>query len=107
MRYGLLIVLLLIALPVWAQNNPSPQAAVQEKAVLVNDITIEGFVLGDKERFMKIFKPYRHKHLTRADMDAMLSQVQIIYESEGYQQLVSIGYKVIKHRLVFSVSMTS
>ncbi len=31
-------------------------------------------------------------------------EIKVIYEREGYQQLVSITYQVDKHRLVFTVS---
>ena len=107
MRYCVLILLLFIALPVFAQNAAAQQAVSQDKGTLIRNIVMEGFVLGDKDRFVKLFKPYRNKYLTKADMDAILLHVQIIYEREGYQQLVSITYQVIKHRLVFTALMTS
>jgi hypothetical protein len=107
MRYCFLIVSLFISFPVFAQNVAVTQAAISDKGILIRDISMEGFVLGDKERFVKLFKPYRNKHLTTTDMDDILQKIQIIYEREGYQELVSIGYKVTKHRLVFTVLMTS
>ena len=64
-------------------------------------------MLGDKDQFIKLFKPYRNKYLTSADMDAILQKIQVMYERDGYQQLVSISYQVIKHRLVFTALMTS
>jgi len=107
MRYGVLILLLFISLPSSAQNIPAGQVVVKDKGVLVRDIKMEGFVLGDKDQFVKIFKPYRNKYLTTADMDAILQRIQRIYEEQGYQQLVTISYQVTKHRLVFTALMTS
>jgi hypothetical protein len=107
MRYCILILMLLAAWPSLAQNAPLPIAVTKDKGVLIKNIEIEGFVLGDKSRFVRLFKPYRNKYLTPADMDALLSQIQIIYEREGYQQLVSITYKADRHRLVFTALMTS
>ena len=107
MRYYVLILLLLMPLSVSAQNVMLPPGAVSAQRTLVRNIEIEGFVLGDKNQFLKMFKPFRNKYLTTADMDAILQEIQIIYEREGYQQLVSITYHVDKHRLVFTVLMIS
>jgi hemolysin activation/secretion protein len=107
MRYGVLILLFFMPLCVSAQNVTAQQVSVNDKGVLIKNITMEGFVLGDKERFVKMFKPYRNKYLTKTDMDALLLQLQIIYEKEGYQELVSISYQVVKHHLIFTVLMTS
>ena len=107
MRFCSLILLLFISCPVSAQNVITPTAAQQTKGALIRNIDIEGFVLGDKSRFVKLFRPYRNKCLTGTDMDAILQKIQAIYEQEGYAQLVSIGYQVTKHRLVFTVLMIS
>ena len=107
MRYCLLLLLLFISLPVSAQNVPISQAAAKVQSTLISDIKMEGFVLQDKNQFVKLFKPYRNKYLTTADRDEILQKIQDIYEQEGYQQLVTITYQVIKHRLVFTVLMTS
>ena len=74
---------------------------------MIRNIDIDGFVLGDKSRFVKLFKPYRNKYLTTIDMDAILQKIQAIYEQDGYRLLVSITYQVSKHRLAFTVLMTS
>jgi len=103
----MLILLFFISLPVWAQNVTAPKVVSQDKGVLIKNIEMAGFVLGNKDRFVKLFKPYRNKYLTTADMDAILQKVQAFYEEEGYQQLVSITYQVNKHRLVFTALMTS
>ena len=107
MRYFLMILLLFISLPVYAQNVPIVQSNPQEVRTLVRNIVIEGFALQDKEQFVKIFKPYRNKYLTTSDMDAILQKIKDIYERAGYQQLVSITYQVDRHRLVFTALMTS
>ncbi len=107
MRYGILILLLFMPFFASAQNLATAQAVSQAKGVLIRDIKMDGFVLGDKNQFVKLFKPYLNKHLTTADMDAILKQIQIVYEREGYDQLVSITYQVIKHRLVFTALITS
>jgi len=107
MRYCFLILLLFISWPVSAQNVISQPAATQAKGSLIRNIDVEGFVLGDKSRFVKLFKPYRNKYLTGTDMDTILQKIQAIYEQEGYAQLVSISYQVTKHRLVFTVLMIS
>ena len=107
MRYGVLALLLFISFPVSVRNASASQAVSQVQGNLVRNIVIEGFVLQDKEQFIKLFKPFRNKHLTDVDMDGILSQIQVIYEREGYKQLVSITYKVVKHRLVYTVSMIS
>ena len=107
MRNWILILLLFITFPAAAQNASVSNAAAEDKGVLVKNISIDGFVLGDREQFVKLFKPYRNKHLTTYDMDGILQKIQVIYEREGYLQLVSITYQVIKHRLVFTVLMTT
>jgi hypothetical protein len=107
MRYCVLILLLLMPSLSWAQNTVSLQAAPLVKSPLIRSIEIEGFILGDKNQFVKLFKPYRNKHLTTVDMDTILQTIKNIYEREGYLQLVSITYQVNKHRLIFTVSMTS
>jgi len=107
MRYLALILLLLMPLPLSAQNAADPQASVPDTGTLIRSITMEGFELEDKNQFVKLFKHYRNKYLTKDDMDGILQKVQDIYEKEGYQQLVSISYQVIKHRLVFTALMTS
>ncbi|MBF0570241.1 MAG: hypothetical protein HQL12_00055 [Candidatus Omnitrophica bacterium] len=107
MRYCLFVLLLFVSLPSFAQKSPAPQAAVQDKGVLIRNIVMEGFVLQDKNQFVKLFKPYRNKYLTTADMDEILQKIRVVYEREGYQQIVSISYQVNKHRLLFTALMTS
>ena len=108
MRFIILIVLILFPINAFAQNSVVDSAATsEEKPVLIKNILMEGFVLQDKNQFVKLFKPYRNKYLKTADMDGILHKIQGIYEQEGYQQLVSISYKVEKHRLVFTALMTS
>ncbi len=107
MRNYVLILMFLMSLPVFAENSAYAQTAPKEKGVLIREISMDGFVLGDKERFIKIFKPYRNKYLTTADMDDILQKIELIYEREGYQQLVTISYQVIKRRLVYTALMTS
>jgi len=108
MRASFLILLLLIPVNALAQNSSlDPTVNVTEKPVLVKSIVMEGFVLQDKNQFVKLFKPYRNKYLTAADMDEILHKIQGIYEENGYQQLVSITYSINKHRLVYTALMTS
>jgi hemolysin activation/secretion protein len=107
MRYCVLILLLFISLPASAPNAAVGQAVSQAQGTLIRNIVMEGFVLQDKNQFVKLFKPYRNKYLTIHDMDGILQKIQDIYEKEGYQQLVSITYHVEKHRLVFTASMIS
>ena len=65
MRYCVLIVLLFISLPVSVQNvSASRQCCKARQGILIRNIEIEGFVLGDKDQFVKLFKPYRNKYLT-------------------------------------------
>jgi hemolysin activation/secretion protein len=105
MRYCVLVALLLIPLPALAQNALPAQADVAAQSTLIRNIVIEGFVLQDKNQFVKLFKPYRNKYLTTADVDAMLGQLQEIYEQAGYQGLVSIEDHVVKRKLTFTVSL--
>ncbi len=107
MRYVILILLLLMPLAVTAQGAAPVQDLKQDKGTLIKNIEIQGFVLGDKERFVKLFKGFRNKYLTRDDMDHVLSQIQALYDREGYQELVKINYHVVRRRLIFTVSMTS
>jgi hemolysin activation/secretion protein len=107
MRYCVLILLFFISLPALAQNAAVGQAAFQARGTLIRDIVMEGFALQDKHQFIKLFKPYRNKYLTTLDMDGILQKIQDIYEKEGYKQLVSITYRVVKHRLVFTALMIS
>ena len=105
MRYFILMVMFFISLPVSAQNVTAAQADTALQRILISDIRIEGFVLYDKNQFIKLFKPYRNTHLSAADMDTILQKIQRVYEQEGYQGLVSIGYHVIKKRLTYTVSL--
>lgn len=106
MRVAVMVLFLFISMPVLSQMVLAQEVSdTADKPVLIKAIDIEGFVLGDKERFTKLFKPFRGKYLLKQDMDGILSQVQLIYEREGYQELVSITYQVIKRRLVFTVLM--
>lgn len=107
MFYWTFILLLFLSFPVSAQDVTSPTAAVQTDRTLIHSITMDGFMLQDKNQFTKLFKPYINKYLSRSDMDMILQKVQDIYEQEGFQQLVSITYSVKKHHLTFMVSMTS
>lgn len=107
MRYGVMLLLFLAMMPLSAPNAVAANADSRAQGVLVRSITIDGFVLQDKEQFTRLFKPYRNKYLTEEDTDQLLKQIQVIYEREGYQQLVSITYKLDKHHLAFSVLMTS
>ncbi len=106
MRYFILFLLLFISLPASAQNVPAPQVVSQAQGGLVRNIAIEGFVLEEqKSQFVKLFKPYRNKHLSAADIDTILQALQEIYEQAGYQGLVSIEYRVKKKSLTFTVSL--
>jgi len=107
MRYWIFILFVLMPFSVSAQNIATPSAAVSLERILIRSITIEGFLLQDKNQFTKLFKPYRNKYLSKVDMDAILQKLQDIYEQEGFAQLVSITYAVNQHRLTFTVSMTS
>ncbi|MBF0504568.1 MAG: hypothetical protein HQL14_05635 [Candidatus Omnitrophica bacterium] len=107
MFYCIFALFLIFSGPASAQNLVSPQSASLAQNTLIQSISIEGFLLQDKNRFFKLFKPYRNKNLSKVEMDAILQKVQDIYDQEGYQQLVSITYSVKKHRLVFMVSLTS
>jgi hemolysin activation/secretion protein len=107
MRYCVLILLIFMLLPESSRNAAAAQADSQAQGVLIRNISIEGFVLQDKDQFIKLFKPFRNKYMTAPDMDGILKEIQIIYEKEGYQQLVSITYHVDKHRLIFTALMTA
>jgi hemolysin activation/secretion protein len=104
MRYCLLLLLLFISLPMSAQNVAAQQTASQAQTTLIQKITIEGFVLQDKNQFVNLFKPYRNKHLSTADIDEILQQLQEIYEQAGYQGLVSIDYHIRGRSLTFTVA---
>jgi len=105
MRYCVLILLFFISSPILAQNVETSQVSIPNKGVLVNNIVIEGFVLQDKNQFVKLFKPYRNKHISSVDIDTILQQLQEMYEQAGYQGLVSMEYRIIKKRLVFTISL--
>ena len=107
MRYCILILLFFIFIPLSAHQMAVAQSVSHEKGVLIRDIRMDGFVLGDRDQFTKIFKPYRNKYLTAEDMDDILQKIQIVYEREGYKELVTITYQVTKHRLVYTALMTS
>jgi len=106
MRYFVLAVLLFMSFPALTQHA-AYAGADHPAGTLIRDIRLEGFVLENKDRFVRIFKPYRGKYLTVEDMDSILEKIKDIYEKEGYKELVSITYKVEKRRLVFTALMTS
>jgi hemolysin activation/secretion protein len=105
MRYCILFLLLFISLPLSAQNAAASQTASQAKGTLISNILMKGFVLQDKNEFVRLFKPYHNKHLSTADIDTILQELQEIYEEAGFQGLVSIEYQVIKRNLTFTVSL--
>jgi len=107
MLYWTFILLFLLSFPVSAQNVATPGATVQAQRTLIHSITIEGFLLKDQNQFVKLFKSYHNKYLSKVDMDMILQKIQDIYEQKGFAQLVSITYAVNKHRLIFTVAMTS
>ena len=103
MRRYVLVLLLLMSLPASLQEAAAGQMV--SSAPLIKTITIKGFVLGDKSQFFKLFRPYRNKHLSSADIEALLGQIQGIYEHAGYQGLVLIGHQIQKRSLTFTVSL--
>jgi len=105
MFYWIFILMFFMPLPVSAQNVVAPQASVTAQRALIRSITMEGFQLQDKNQFVKLFKPYRNKYLSKIDMDVISQKIQDIYEQQGFGQLVSITYAVNKYRLIFSVSL--
>lgn len=126
MRYCLLILLFCFSSSVFAVTPPASQQAGGQEALreqresqrklreriekplpqLVRNIVIEGFVLEeDRSQFAKLFKPYRNKHLSAADIDTLLQQLQKIYEEAGYQGLISIEHHVKRKSLIFTVSL--
>jgi len=105
MRYYILILLLFMPLSASAQNVAAGQASLQVQGILIRNITMEGFVLDDKNQFVKLFKPYRNKHLLAKDIDAILQQLQEIYEQAGYQGLVSIEHQIKRNNLIFTISL--
>jgi Skp family chaperone for outer membrane proteins len=107
MFYWTFILLLLLSCGVSAQNVASSTAVVQADRILIHSITMDGFMLQDKNQFTKLFKPHINKYLSKTDMDMILQKVQDIYDQGGFQQLVSITYSVKKHHLTFMVAMTS
>jgi len=104
MRYLALMIFLFISLPASAQQASSAQAERIAPAFISN-IKIAGFVLDDKNQFIKLFKPHRNKYLSGADIDTLLQQLQEIYELAGFQGLVSIGYQIKKRTLTFDVAL--
>ena len=96
-----------VAVSFSAQSTASAQSVSKAQSILISSIKMEGFVLQNKNQFVELFKPYRNKYLTTADMNEILQKIQDIYAMGGYQQLVSITYHVDKHLLVFTASMTS
>jgi len=105
MRYFVLAVLFFIPLSVTAQNVEAQQTDTTPQSVLIHNIQMEGFVLQDKNQFVKLFKPYRNKYLTADDVDAILRQIQEIYEQAGYQGLVSIEHRISKKCLIFTIAL--
>ena len=87
------------------QSAASAQSTSKAQGPLISSIKMEGFVLQNKNQFVELFKPYRNKHLSSADIDTILQQLQEIYEQAGYQGLVSIVYRVKRKSLVFTVSL--
>ncbi|MDE1920378.1 MAG: hypothetical protein KGJ09_03440 [Candidatus Omnitrophica bacterium] len=105
MRYCILLVLLLAASPVSAQNAAPVQTAMPVERTWIHNVLIKGFVLDNRGQFVKLFRPYRNKRLSSADMGDILQHLQEIYEEAGYQGLVSINYHVRKKYLIFTVSL--
>ena len=94
-----------VAVSFSAQSTASAQSVSKAQSILISSIKMEGFVLQNKNQFVELFKPYRNKHLSSADIDTILQQLQEIYEQAGYQGLVSIVYRVKRKSLVFTVSL--
>ena len=107
MRYFIFTLLFLAISPLLSQADAGPQAVSDEKPAMVKSIVLEGFKLEDKGQFVKLFKPYRNKFLTSFDISGLLEKIQAIYAEKGYQQLVTITWRLDRHRLIFTASMTS
>ena len=103
MRKFFIILSMLLAIPAFAQTETNI-AAQQPAAVLIRNISIEGFLLKDRKPFAQLFKYYRNKRLSQKDINGILDAIKIIYEEAGYLKLVTINYQIYKGRLTFMVS---
>ena len=100
-----LVLLFLVSAPILSGRSFAADHDQQAQGQFVKSITIQGFVLDDKDQFVRIFKPYRNKYLTAVDIDTILQELQERYEQAGYQGLISIEYQIQRKRLTFSVSL--
>ena len=105
MCYCIIAMLLILSLPFSSIKVMAQQTAVVAGNPLVSNIRIEGFVLENKGQFVKLFRPYRNKHLAAADIDAIIQELQEIYEQAGYQGLISIEHHIVKRTLIFTIAL--
>jgi len=103
MRYIMMMVLLVMSMPALAQSLPVAQTV--SKGFSARNITIEGFVLGDKAQFVNLFKPYKNKYLSLSDIDTLQGQIEKIYEHAGYGGMVAIKNHFSKKSLTFTVAL--
>ena len=80
--FPIVMLLFFISLPVSAQNVTASPSTSKAQGPLISSIKMEGFVLQNKNQFVELFKPYRNKHLSSADIDTILQQLQEIYEQD-------------------------
>ncbi|MBF0512083.1 MAG: hypothetical protein HQL13_07145 [Candidatus Omnitrophica bacterium] len=99
----LLCMILGMCQPVLAQNSTSSRVVFSGQRV--RNIFVEGFVLSDKARFIKLFKSYKNKYLNAGDIDILLQELAKMYQQAGYQGLVNIEYHLKKADLFFRVSL--
>ncbi len=78
----------------------------QDGRILIRKITIEGFVLKDRQPFEQLFKPHLNKYLSPMDIDAILDAVKALYAQQGYQGMVDASYTVSRHDLKIRVFLT-
>ena len=86
MRYSVLILLFLYLFPFLAQNVRTAcytRSCLRIKGVLIRDIEMEGFVLGDKEPICQIFKPYRNKYLTKLIWTRSFKRSKLFMKEKG------------------------
>ena len=106
---NMLIVFFLLSGPLAFTQTAQASEVVNadNQKTLIRKITIEGFLLQNRNKFEQLFKLYRNKYLSNENIESLLNSVEVLYEEEGYQSLIAITSSIHKHHLKINASLIS
>jgi hemolysin activation/secretion protein len=121
-NFILLILILTLITPAWAQAVPTAQVGRSQELidnnlrlqsqintplskVRIRAIVVEGFLLKDTKDLEKMLASYKNKSLTQEEIETLVRKVEDFYVQAGYSGMVQLVYKLQKKRLIITVSL--